>query len=128
MEESVFYHIDVNSAFLSWEAARRLRLDSAAIDIREVPAVIGGDQSRRHGIVLAKSIPAKKYGVSTGEPIASAVKKCPNLMLVKPDYELYVENSRMLMELLKNYAPVVEQFSIDEAFCDMTVPSNLPTG
>lgn len=120
MEESVFYHIDVNSAFLSWEAARRLRLDSAAIDIREVPAVIGGDQSRRHGIVLAKSIPAKKYGVSTGEPIASAVKKCPNLMLVKPDYELYVENSRMLMELLKNYAPVVEQFSIDEAFCDMT--------
>ncbi|MGN0170664.1 MAG: DNA polymerase IV [Lachnospiraceae bacterium] len=120
MEESIFYHVDVNSAFLSWEAARRLRLNPSAVDIREIPAVIGGDQSRRHGIVLAKSIPAKKYGITTGEPIATAVKKCPNLQLIKPDYELYVENSRMLMNLLKQYAPAVEPFSVDEAFCDMT--------
>lgn len=117
---SVIFHIDVNSAFLSWTAVKMLSEDPNAIDIRTIPAVIGGDQTKRHGIVLAKSIHTKKYGIQTGEPLVSAHEKCPNLLCVPPTYTDYVSYSNQLMELLKKYAPVVEQFSIDEAFCDMS--------
>lgn len=120
MADNIIFHIDVNSAFLSFEAARRLHEDPNALDLRTVPAVVGGDKESRHGIVLAKSIPTKPYKITTGEPIVSALKKCPSLLIVKPDYRLYVEYSTKLMEYLKSYAPVVEQFSIDEAFLDMT--------
>ena len=77
----VIFHIDVNSAFLSWEAVYRLRHLGAQLDLREIPSAVGGDVTKRHGIILAKSISAKKYGVQTGEPVTEAVKKCPNLYL-----------------------------------------------
>ena len=120
MPESLIYHIDVNSAFLSWEAAELLRKDPNAPDIRTFPSVIGGDESRRHGIVLAKSVPAKKYGIKTGEPLAHARRKCPGLKIYPPHYSIYAKRSDAFMELLRRYAPSIEAYSIDEAFCDMT--------
>lgn len=125
MPEPVIYHVDVNSAFLSWEAAHRLEEDPAALDLRTIPSVIGGSEEQRHGIVLAKSTPAKAFHIHTGEPLVSARKKCPELYIAPPSYGLYVACSRRLMELLREYAPVVEQYSIDEAFCDMTGTTRL---
>lgn len=116
----IIYHIDVNSAFLSWTAVKRLRDNPAALDIRTIPAVIGGDEKKRHGIVLAKSVPAKAYGIQTGEPLVQTRKKCPDILIVPPDFATYVSMSEQLMNFLKQTAPVVEQYSIDEAFCDMT--------
>ncbi len=120
MPEQVIYHVDVNSAFLSWEAARRLAEAPDSPDIRTFPAAIGGDETTRHGIVLAKSPSAKKYGVKTGEPLAQAKRKCPDLQIYPPDYALYVQRSNEFLELLRRYAPNVEAYSIDEAFCDMS--------
>lgn len=125
MPESVIYHIDVNSAFLSWEASYRLEQNSNAPDIRTFPAVIGGNEEMRHGIVLAKSPSAKRYGICTGEPLAQARRKCPNLQIYSPHFDLYVERSNQFMELLRQYAPSVETYSIDEAFCDMTGTTSL---
>ena len=117
---SLIFHIDVNSAFLSWESARRLRENPDACDLRTVNAVIGGDEKMRHGVVLAKSPSAKKYGIMTGEPLSHARQKCPDLIVVPPDHELYAASSRKFIQILKDVAPVIEQCSIDEAFCDMT--------
>ena len=125
MAEPVIYHIDVNSAYLSWEAARRLSENPDAVDIRTIPAAIGGNEEMRHGIVLAKSPAAKKCGVRTGEPLAQARRKCPDLAVFPPDFELYVKRSNEFLELLKRYAPEVEAYSIDEAFCDMTGTKSL---
>lgn len=120
MARRVIFHIDVNSAFLSWEAVYRLRHLSGTLDLRTVPSAVGGDISKRHGIILAKSIPAKKYGIHTGESVPEALRKCPGLLLVPPNYELYEKNSRAFLEILREYTDVVEQYSIDEAFMDMT--------
>lgn len=120
MADRVIFHIDVNSAFLSWEAVYRLRDLGESLDLRTIPSAVGGEMAKRHGVILAKSIPAKKYNVNTGEPIVDALKKCPNLLIVEPNRELYSRNSRALMEILRKYSDVVEQFSIDEAFVDMT--------
>lgn len=120
----LIFHIDVNSAFLSWESVRRARTGSGP-DLRGIPAIIGGDRERRHGIVLAKSVPAKRFGIRTGEPVAAALRKCPGLTIAPPDYDLYCAMSDAFMEILRRYAPVVEQFSIDEAFLDMTGTSLL---
>lgn len=121
----VIFHIDVNSAFLSWEAVYRLRHLGAQLDLREIPSAVGGDVTKRHGIILAKSISAKKYGVQTGEPVTEAVKKCPELYLVPPNYNLYQRSSAAFIEILRQYSPVVEQYSIDEAFIDMTATCGL---
>ena len=118
--QKVIFHIDVNSAFLSWTAAYRVRVLGETLDLREIPSAVAGEKANRHGIILAKSLPAKKYGVKTGEPIFQAQKKCPELVLVPPDYALYVQASRHLIALLKDFAPVVEQYSIDEAWADLT--------
>ncbi|MBO6149481.1 MAG: DNA polymerase IV [Lachnospiraceae bacterium] len=120
MGEPLFYHVDVNSAYLSWSALKRLEDDPESVDIRTIPSVVGGDEASRHGIVLAKSMPAKKYGIVTAEPLSSARRKCPSLLSVPPDFHYYVEKSRAFIGLLEKYAPSVEQYSIDEAFCDMT--------
>lgn len=117
--ERVIFHIDVNSAFLSWEAVERLR-QGESIDLREIPAAVGGDIETRHGVILAKSIPAKKYGVTTGEPVVDALRKCPDLVLVKPSHGLYHRYSQAFMEILRQYSDTIEQFSVDEAFVDMT--------
>lgn len=118
--ETIYFHIDVNNAFLSWEALYRMEELGEKEDIRIQDAIIGGDISTRHGVVLAKSQSAKKYGIRTGEPVVSAMKKCPNLIAYKPHMDYYRKRSRQLMELFQKYAPVVDQYSIDEAFLDMT--------
>ena len=112
----LIFHIDVNSAYLSWEAARRV--DKGEPDLRLIPSAIGGDPEKRTGVILAKSIPAKKFKITTGEPVAMALRKCPDLVLAKPDFKLYVQNSRAFIAICRKYAPVVEQVSIDECFCD----------
>lgn len=118
--ERIIFHIDVNSAFLSWEAAYRIKFLGADVDIREIPSAIGGDTKLRHGIILAKSIPAKRYGIQTGETILEARRKCQSLFLAPPNYNLYETCSRAFMDILKEYTPCVEQYSIDEAFMDMS--------
>ena len=119
-KEKLIFHIDVNSAFLSWSAVKRLQDDPEATDLRTIPSAVGGDRATRHGIITAKSIPARKYGVTTGEPVIKALQKCPNLVLVKADFETYHSFSCAFISILHQYAPVVEQVSIDEAFLDMT--------
>ena len=116
----IIYHIDVNSAFLSWQACHMLKTTPDSVDIRTIPSVIGGSEKLRHGIVLAKSSPAKKYNIQTAETLVSARKKCPGLVIIPPDYEIYVRYSSRFIDLLQQYAPVIEQYSIDEVFCDMT--------
>lgn len=116
---SIIFHIDVNSAYLSWTAVEELK-NGAEIDLREIPAIIGGNQESRHGIVLAKSIPAKKYGVRTGEPVANALRKCPTLLIKPPDHKMYRRYSQRLMEFLKEYTPEIEQVSVDECYMDFT--------
>ena len=115
----VIFHIDVNSAYLSWTAVEKLK-NGSEVDLREIPCIIGGDQTSRHGVVLAKSIPAKKYGIRTGEPVANAFRKCPNLLMEPPNHKLYSIYSRNLMEFLLNYTPDIEQVSVDECYMDFT--------
>lgn len=115
----VIFHIDVNSAYLSWTATEQLK-NGAAVDLREIPSIIGGDKKSRHGVVLAKSIPAKKYGIHTGEPVVNAFAKCPNLTMEAPDHELYREYSRLLMGFLRSYTDRIEQVSVDECYMDFT--------
>ena len=125
MSRRVIFHIDVNSAFLSWEAVYRIRHLGGKLDLRTIPSAVGGDISKRHGIILAKSIPAKKYHIKTGEPVVDAVRKCPELVLVPPNYELYEKSSKAFMAILRKYSGQVEQYSIDEAFVDMTGTESL---
>ena len=123
MQQRLIFHVDVNSAFLSWEAARRVAAGEP--DLRAIPSAIGGDRDKRTGIILAKSIPAKKFGVTTGEPVGMALRKCPQLVLAKPDFALYTRNSKAFISICRRFAPIVEQVSIDECFLDMTGTSLL---
>lgn len=120
MAQRVIFHVDANSAFLSWTAAYQVRVLGQKRDLRNIPSVIAGDKASRHSIILAKSIPAQKYGIQTGEPLFQAMEKCPELVVEQPDYELYVESSRHFIRLLRRFSPIVEQYSIDEAWVDMT--------
>ena len=119
MAERIIFHIDVNSAFLSWEAVERLK-EGERIDLRTIPSAVGGDMATRHGVVVAKSIPAKKYNIVTGEPVINAMRKCPNLIVVSPRHDVYKRYSKAFMDILREYSDIVEQYSIDEAFVDMT--------
>ena len=118
MERQIL-HVDVNNAFLSWTAVEMLK-NGSKIDIREIPSVIGGDENRRSGIVLAKSPKAKIFGISTGETLYQARMKCHNLQVYPMNYKLYKENSNKLYQLLLQYTDKIERFSIDECFLDMT--------
>lgn len=118
-KERLIFHIDVNSAYLSWEAVYRLQHGSS-LDLREIPSVIGGDVESRHGIVLAKSIPAKKLGIQTGETLYSARQKFPDLVVAPPRYGLYMMCSNAMMDILHEYSPVTQRFSVDEVFVDFT--------
>lgn len=122
--EPIIFHIDVNSAYLSWSALSLLEKGENT-DLRKIPAIIGGDMEKRHGVVLAKSIPAKKYGVTTGEPIVNALRKCPTLTIQPPDHHLYHARSKELMQLLRDVCPDIEQVSVDECFMDYTPIQNL---
>lgn len=117
--QTVFFHIDVNSAYLSWTSVENIKTGHGE-DLRQIPAIIGGDSSMRHGIVLAKSIPAKKYRITTGEPITQALQKCPNLVIAPPDHALYHRYSEALMEHLSAFCPDIEQVSVDECYMDFT--------
>ena len=119
MKERIIFHIDVNNAFLSWTAVYLLK-NGYKQDIRNIPSIIGGDEKQRHGIVLAKSPIAKKFGIVTAETIYSAKKKCPSLQMFPPNYEWYSKCSKELFNYLKQYSPNLEQFSIDECFIEMT--------
>lgn len=116
----VIFHVDVNSAFLSWEAVYRLAHGGGKKDLRSIPSAVAGDISRRRGIILAKSVPAKKQGIKTGQTIWEARQKSPELVLVPPNYSLYQKASAAMMEILVQYTPQVEPYSIDEAYLDMT--------
>lgn len=122
----IIYHVDVNSAFLSWEAVYRLHHLGGKLDLRTIPSAVGGDQEKRHGIILAKSIPAKSYHIHTGETVIDARRKCPELLLVPPNYDLYNRSSRALIQILGRYTDKIEQYSIDEAFLDMTGCTHRP--
>lgn len=115
--DRIIFHIDVNNAFLSW-SAKYLLQNGSKLDIREIPSVIGGDEQRRAGIVLAKSTIAKKFGILTGETLYSARRKCPGLKIYPPMHTFYQEQSNLLFNHLKNYSPDIETFSIDECFLD----------
>ena len=118
MERKIM-HIDVNNAFLSWSALDLLS-KGEIVDIRTVPAIIGGDENRRAGIVLAKSNIAKQFGIVTGETIYQARKKCPSIKVFPGNYKMYREYSNKLYNLLLNYTDEIERYSIDECFLDMT--------
>ena len=120
MADRVVFHVDANSAFLSWTAAYRVKVLGETEDLRQIPSVVAGDKEQRKGIILAKSGPAKKYGIQTGEPLFRALEKCPTLKVVAPDYDLYVQASRHFVDMLRQFSPAVEQYSIDEAWVDMT--------
>ena len=122
--KKIIMHIDVNNAFLSWTAILYLK-NGSNIDIRKTYAVIGGDEASRHGIVLAKSMPAKKRGVVTAETIYSAKKKCPNLKVYPPNYNFYKKMSDRMLDLIRKYSPDIEQMSIDECFLDYTPVKHL---
>lgn len=112
------FHIDVNSAFISWESTYRVK--NGGQDLRLVPSAVGGDPASRTSIVTTKSIPAKAYGIQTGEPMSMAMKKCPHLIWVRPNFKLYNEYSKAFKDICRQYSPCVESFSIDEVFMDMT--------
>lgn len=113
------FHVDANSAYLSWTAAALLE-QGFATDLRLIPSVISGNPENRHGIILTKSIPAKKYGIKTGESLFEAKQKCPNLVVFPPDYDLYLNCSNAMYDILCEYSPVIQRYSVDECFCDMT--------
>ncbi len=117
--QRIIFHVDVNNAFLSWSALEMLK-NGSKLDIRTIPAVVGGDEKKRRGVVLAKSFPAKKAGIVTGEPLYTARKKVDKLFVVETSREKYKEYSDAFYEILCKYTPVIERYSIDECFMDMT--------
>ena len=113
------FHIDVNSAFLSWTAIKILN-EGGTQDIRTVPSVVSGDPSDRRSIITAASIPAKKIGIKVATPVSMALRTFPNLVIVRGDFEWYRKCSKGFIAICRSYSPVLEQFSIDECFLDMS--------
>lgn len=116
--DRVIFHIDVNSAFVSWMAVRILR--EGGQDMRLVPSVVSGDPSDRRSIVTAASMPAKKLGVKVAQPVSMALRTCPDLIILRGDWGWYKECSERFIGICRSYSPVLQQFSIDECFIDMT--------
>ena len=117
--ERIIFHVDVNNAFLSWSAVEMLK-NGNKLDIRTIPAVVGGDEKERKGVVVARSFPAKKAGIKAGEPIYMARRKVDKLFIVRSDKEQYKKYSDAFYNILCKYTPVIERYSIDECFMDMT--------
>ena len=114
----VIFHIDVNSAFLSWSAVKLVM--EGGQDLRLIPSVVSGDPKDRRSIVTAASIPAKKLGVKVATPVSMALRTCPDLVLVRGDWEWYKRCSQGFIDICRSYSPVLQQFSIDECFIDMS--------
>lgn len=121
--DRLIFHVDVNSAFLSWTSVKRLQ--NGLSDLRRVPSCIGGETGTRSGIVLAKSIPAKQFKIETAEPVSLALRKCPTLIVEPPDFPWYKQCSKAFKDICRSYAPAVEEYSIDEVFLDMTGTSRI---
>ena len=115
----IIFHIDVNSAFLSWSAVK-LCMEGKP-DIRLVPSVVSGDPSDRRSIITAASIPAKKLGIKTAQPVSMALRVCQSLVIVRGDWEWYKRCSEGFIAICRSYSPVLQQFSIDECFIDMSL-------
>ena len=115
----LIFHIDANSAYLSWEAAYRLQ-QGEQLDLRTIPSVIGGNEESRNGIVLTKSLPAKKFDIHTGETLYNARAKCPGIVIVSPRYWLYMKCSAAMHQIFQEYTPKIQRFSIDESFLDFS--------
>ncbi|MCK5811272.1 MAG: DNA polymerase IV [Clostridiales bacterium] len=113
------FHIDANSAYLSWQAVYDLQHGNA-IDLRNISAAIGGDKSKRKGIILAKSLKAKQAGVKTGQPLFEALKVCPELTIVSPNYQLYMKCSDEMTAIIQTFSKKVERFSVDECFMELS--------
>ncbi len=116
--EKVILHSDLNSFYASVECLHRP-------EIRDKPVAVCGSQSTRHGIVLAKNNIAKKSGVKTGEAIWQAKSKCPELVVVHPNYALYLKFSNEARRIYKDYTDCVEPFGIDENWLDVTRSAGL---
>lgn len=116
--QRLVFHVDVNSAFLSWTATKCVK--NGESNLRLIPFCISGSPEKRTSVVLAKSVPAKRFGITTGEPIGATLRKCPDLIIAPPDFVLYKRCSKAFKDICRSYAPVVEEFSIDECFLDMT--------
>ena len=114
----IIFHIDVNSAFLSWSAVKGVM--EGKPDIRLVPSVVSGDPNDRRSIITAASIPAKKLGIKTAQPVSMALRTCPGLVIVQGDWAWYRQCSEGFIGICRSYSPVLQQFSIDECFLDMT--------
>lgn len=117
--DNIVFHIDVNNAFLSWTAIKLLS-EGFSKDIRDIPSVIGGDESKRHGVVLAKSMPAKRLGIKTADTLYNARKKCSNIEVYPPNMLYYKEMSKKMRDYISKYSPDIEPFSIDEVFVDFS--------
>lgn len=117
--ERIIFHVDVNNAFLSWSAIDMLK-NGSKLDIRTIPSVVAGDEKKRHGVVVAKSFPAKKAGIKTGDPLYLARRKVDDLYVVNSKRDNYIKYSNAFYEILCKYTPVIERYSIDECFMDMT--------
>ena len=115
----IIFHIDVNSAFLSWSAVKLCMQGKP--DIRLVPSVVSGDPNDRRSIITAASIPAKKIGIRVPEPVSMALRKYPQLVIVRGDWEWYKQCSEGFIAICRSYSPVLQQFSIDECFIDMSL-------
>ena len=109
----IIFHIDQNCYFASVEMISRPEL-------RNVPMAVAGDASVRHGIILAKNEPAKKYGIKTAEAIWQAKAKCPELVLVDAHHDKYEFYSKKIREMYSEYTDKVEPFGLDECWLDMT--------
>ena len=119
--DRIIFHIDVNSAYLSWSAIDLLQANPDSVDIRTIPAIIGGNRKTRHGIVLAKSLSAKNiYHIHTAEPVANALKKCPTLTIIPPDHDSYSRHSKQFVGFLRSLTSEIEQVSVDECYMDFT--------
>ncbi|MBQ2085962.1 MAG: DNA polymerase IV [Oscillospiraceae bacterium] len=113
MQKRTILHCDCNSYFASVEAM----LDPS---LKGLPLAVAGDPQSRHGVVVAASMEAKKYGVRTTDTVYAAKKKCPELVVVMPHHSKYSEVSEMINRIYLEYTDLVEPFSVDESFLDLT--------
>jgi len=111
--EKLILHCDLNNFFATASLTKRPEL-------KNVPVAVAGDASKRHGIILAKNMPAKLKGVKTAEPIWKAKQKCPDITIIKPDYPLYIEYSDKVKDIYYRYTGNIEPFGIDECWLDIS--------
>ena len=111
--ERIIIHSDMNSCYASIEC-------SLNPELKGKPVAVGGSVEDRHGIILAKTAEAKKFGVTTGEPIWQAKKKCPGLIIVPPHFDIYAKYSSLARDIYRRYTDKIEPMGLDEAWCDIT--------